>query len=98
MYRVTETADFRAESGGPSDQRRIAADAAIKLDTAKKLFRKKVICCAVIGEPKSDSAVPSIKLLNKYVDEIYNIESTADMATYWQKMLEAAHESMALSH
>ena len=40
VYRITETADLRAESGSTTDRRRIAADAAIKLDKARKKFKR----------------------------------------------------------
>ena len=98
VYRVTETADFRAESGTSSDRRRIAADAAIKLDTAKKLFRRKgVRRYAVVGVPRGNGATQAVNLLEKYVDEIFDVESKSEMARYMQKMLEAANESLALS-
>ncbi len=99
VYRVTETADFRAESGSGGDKRRIASEAAVKLDRALKVFkRKNVIRYAVVGTPKGGDATASVKLLGNYVDEMFNIDSSLDMADYMQRMLVAAKHSLELTN
>ncbi len=98
VYRVTETADFRANSNSSHDKRRIAADAAIKLDRAKKVFkgRDKLRRYAVVGGSNDGSANHAVNLIGEYSDEVFAVESSADMARYFQMMMEAAHASLPM--
>lgn len=96
VYRITETADLRAESGTPTDRRRIAADAAIKLDKARKKFKKSSQRYVVYGASLGSDASQQVNLLGDYSDGIYNIDSKTDMANYMEIIMKAASQNRQL--
>jgi hypothetical protein len=97
VYRVTETADLRAESSSSSDRRRIAADAAIKLDAAKKKFRKGVQRYVVYGARSGEDSSQQVNLLGDYSDGVFNIQSRQDMANYMDIIMKAASDTHSLA-
>ena len=96
VYRITETADLRAESGSSADRRRIAADAAIKLDKARKKFKRSSKRYVVYGASLGSDASQQVNLLGDYSDGIYNIGSRTDMANYMGLIMEAASSNCPL--
>ena len=96
VYRITETADLRAESGSAADRRRIAADAAIKLDKARKKFKRSSKRYVVYGASPGSDASQQVNLLGDYSDGIYNIGSKTDMASYMELIMEAASQNRQL--
>lgn len=96
VYRITETADLRAESGSAAGRRRIAADAAIKLDKARKKFKKSSQRYVVYGASLGSDTSQQINLLGDYSDGIYNINSRTDMAAYMGLIMDAASSNCSL--
>lgn len=97
VYRVTETADLRAESSSHADRRRIAADAAIKLDTARKKMKRGVQRYVVYGAKRGSDTGQLVNLLGDYSDGVYNIQSRQDMAAYMEIIMDAASSTRSLS-
>lgn len=97
VYRVTETADLRAESSSHADRRRIAADAAIKLDTARKKMKRGVQRYVVYGAKRGSDTGQLVNLLGDYSDGVYNIQSRQDMAAYMEIIMDAASNTRSLS-
>jgi hypothetical protein len=94
-YHITETADLRAASASNIDRVRIASLAAIKLDRARQMFGKSTKRFVVYASRRGAPAQAE-NLIGQYADAIFHLDSKKEMASYMERIMNAASPTHAI--
>ena len=95
-YHVTETADLRAATATNLDRVRSASFIAIKLLKAKETFGPRTKRFVVYASRKG-VATQAVNLIGDFSDAIFHLESRQDMASYMDRIMQAASPTRSLS-
>jgi hypothetical protein len=94
-YHVTATADLRAPSTRKIDRVRAASLIAITLHKSKEKFGPKTKRFVVYASRKNAPA-QAVNLIGDYSDAIFHLESKTDMASYMERIMQAASPTKAM--